>query len=178
MKITVISDITFDLVLKQFGKQPDFIIHKYIYADRIVPELLNIDPYLEGTDILVIHFDSYFYRYPDAYIAEILSKIQTISNRFRGSILISNNLANGRHNSVLKTSIGQQEQVIFELESAIKAILQTSNVYFYDINKLTSRIGLTNAYNFKLGFLYQMPYTKDFIGMLIYRAHFIHTLYQ
>jgi HAD superfamily phosphatase (TIGR01681 family) len=63
-------------------------------------------------------------------------------------------------------SLGQREQVILESESAIKALLQTSNVYFFDVNKLFSFAGLKNAYNFRLGFLYQMPYTKDFITQL------------
>jgi FkbH-like protein len=166
MKIAVISDITFDLVLKQFSKEPQIVIEKYVYADLIVPELHNLGPSLAGLDMLIIHFDSYFFRYTDDYIVEILNKIRDIASRFTGNILISNNLSNGRHGSVLKTNIGQMDQVIMEQEMAVREILQTSNVYFYDVKKLISQMGLKNTYNFKLGFLYQMPYTRDFIQAL------------
>ena len=166
MKIAVISDVTFDLILKQISKETQISIEKYVYADQIVPELIKIESFLKGMDILIIHFDSYFYRYPDNYIVEILNKVRDIAGRFTGNILVSNNLANGRHGSVLKSNIGQHDQVIIEKELAVKEIFQTSNAYFYDVRKLISRIGLQNTYNFKLGFLYQMPYTKDFISLL------------
>jgi FkbH-like protein len=166
MKITVLSDVTFEPVLKQLSQHADLSIQKYIYADKIVPELLTISPHLKEMDVLIIYFDSYFYRYPDEYIVEILNIVKNIASGFTGDILLSNNLVNGRHNSILKSNIGQQEQVIIEQESAVKGILQSSNVYFYDIKKIISRIGLQNIYNFKLGFLYQMPYKKEYITML------------
>lgn len=166
MNIVAISDVTFEPFLKQFNLNTDFNIQKYIYADQIVPELLNIEPDLNKADILLIHFDAYFYRYTDDYIVEILNSVKSLAARFSGIILLSNNVANGRHGSVLKTNIGQLEQVILEQETAIKDILQTSNVYFYDVKKIISKIGLQRAYNFKLGFLYQMPYTKEFISLL------------
>jgi FkbH-like protein len=166
MKIAVISDVTFEPILKQIGEHSAYKIDKYIYADQIVPELLNAKTILDDIDILIIYFDSYFYRYSDAYIAELLNAVKSISGHFPGNILLSNNLKNGRHGSILKTNIGQQEQVIVEQESVIREILQTSNIYFYDVNKLFARVGVQNAYNFKLGFLYQMPYTKDYISLL------------
>src|SRR5690606_42152616 len=36
----------------------------------------------------------------------------------------------------------------------------------YDVRKLVEQIGIQQAFNFKLGFLYQMPYTKPMLGML------------
>ena len=166
MKIVVISDVTFDLVLKQLNTNEDFAVKEYIYSDQIVPELLKIGNQLDGADILIVHFDSYFFRYTDKYIGEILQAVNNIAGRFAGNILLSNNIANGRHTSVLKNNIGQHEQTIIELETAIKNILDTSNIFFYDVKKLISAIGYQNAYNFKLGFLYQMPYTKNFISLL------------
>jgi FkbH-like protein len=177
MKLALISDVTFEPVLKQIGKHPDINIEKYIYSDQIVPELLNIGKQLEGFDILVVHIDSYFYRYTDARIVEILSAVKSFASHFAGNILVSNNLMNGRHGSILKSNVGQLDQMIIEQETVVKELLQTSNVYFYDVKKLIARIGLQNTYNFKLGFLYQMPYTKDFINLvsseLVSFIHFI-----
>jgi FkbH-like protein len=166
MNIAVISDITFDLVLKQLNPDNRYTVKKYIYADPVVPELLKAGSQLEGVDLLIIHFDSYFFRYTDEYIAEILLAVKKIGEQFSGNILLSNNMVNGRHTSILKNNIGQYEQSILENETAVKAILGTSNAYFYDVKKLISRIGFQQAYNFKLGFLYQMPYTKNFISEL------------
>ncbi len=166
MKLAVISDVTFEPVLKLIKRDPELDVQKYVYSDQIVSELIKADSILQGVDLLIIHFDSFFFRYTDAYITEILTAATGLAGRFSGIILLSNNLANGRHSSILKKNIGQQEQVILELEEAVKGVLATGNIYFYDIKKLISRNGQQNAYNFKLGFLYQMPYTKDFINAL------------
>ena len=76
MNIAVISDITFDLVLKQLNLNNEFTVKKYIYADPIVPELLKAGSQLDGVDVLVVHFDSYFFRYTDDYVAEILQAVK------------------------------------------------------------------------------------------------------
>ncbi len=47
MKIAVISDVTFEPILKQISEHSDIKIDKYIYADQIVPELLNAKTILE-----------------------------------------------------------------------------------------------------------------------------------
>jgi len=72
MNLAVISDLTFDLVLKQLNPDNRYTVKKYVYADPVVPELLKAGSQLDGVDTLIIHFDSYFFRYTDAYIAEIL----------------------------------------------------------------------------------------------------------
>lgn len=166
MNIAIISDITFDLVLKQLNANNEFTVKKYIYSDPIVPELLKAGSQLEDVDTLIIHFDSYFFRYTDDYIGELLQAVSGIAARFTGNILLSNNMVNGRHSSVLKNNIGQLDQVLYEKETAVKDLLSASNVYFYDVKKLLALTGLQQSYNFKLGFLYQMPYTKNFIASL------------
>jgi hypothetical protein len=55
MNIAVISDITFDLVLKQLNLNNEFTVKKYIYADPIVPELLKAGSQLEGVDVFQVH---------------------------------------------------------------------------------------------------------------------------
>jgi hypothetical protein len=116
MNIAVISDLTFDLVLKQLNPDNRYTVKKYVYADPVVPELLKAGSQLDGVDTLIIHFDSYFFRYTDAYIAEILQAVRQIAEQFSGNILLSNNMVNGRHTSILKNNVGQYEQSIFENE--------------------------------------------------------------
>lgn len=166
MNIAVISDVTFDLVLKQWEPEGDLIVRKNIYAGQIVPELMTIGNQLEDIEILIVHFDSYFYRYTDEYIAQILDAVNIVASGFTGIVLVSNHLSGGRHVSVLKKNIGQHEQTVLELEATVKNTLNSSNIYFFDVKKLVASIGINNAYNFKLGFLYQMPYTKSMISLL------------
>lgn len=179
MNVVVISDVTFDLVLKQWDPNGDFTVKKYIYSGQIVPELLSLTGQLQDVDIVVVHFDSYFYRYTDQYIAEILQAVQSLAGSFTGNVLLSNQLSNGRHSSILKSNIGQHEQTLYELQTFTGNVLATDNIYFYDVHKLVNWIGIQQAYNFKLGFLYQMPYTKPMIGMLARElgsfVRFLHT---
>ena len=112
---------------------------------RLFPNCSKQAVSLTGLIYLIIHFDSYFFRYTDEYIAEILQAVKKIAEQFPGNILLSNNMVNGRHTSILKNNIGQYEQSILENETAVKAILGTSNVYFYDVKKLISRTGLSTS---------------------------------
>ncbi|HUM64386.1 MAG TPA: hypothetical protein PLV32_00995, partial [Chitinophagaceae bacterium] len=112
MNIAVISDVTFDLVLKQWEPEGDLIVRKNIYAGQIVPELMTIGNQLEDIEILIVHFDSYFYRYTDEYIAQILDAVNIVASGFTGIVLVSNHLSGGRHVSVLKKNIGQHEQTV------------------------------------------------------------------
>ncbi len=141
MNIAIISDITFDLVLKQLNPDNEFTVKKYIYSDPIVPELLKAGSQLDGADTLIIHFDSYFFRYTDDYIAEILQAVNGLAAQFSGNVLLSNHMINGRHTSILKNNIGQHDQVIIEKEAAVKSLLATSNVFFYDVKKLIAQAG-------------------------------------
>ena len=73
----------------------------------------------------------------------------------------------------------------------IEKILINDNIYFFDIKSLIFAIGANNCYNYNLGFLYQMPYTKDFINyyrgylecvekknLLIFEKEFYEKMYE
>jgi FkbH-like protein len=153
-------------VLKQWQPNADLAVKKYIYAGQMVPELMTLKDQLDDVDTLIVHFDSYFFRYTDEYIDEILNAVINLASRFTGSILLANQLSNGRNLSVLKTNIGQYAQGSIKHEASISKVLSAGNIFFYDMQKLVSSIGINNAYNFKLGFLYQMPYTKSMISLV------------
>jgi len=142
MKISVISDITFEPVLQQLRQQNDIVVESYQYAELIVPEIMQAGSRLEGVDVLIIHVDAWFFRYEDEYIRSILESVAAIAGNFRGNILLSNNLSNGRHLSMLKNNPGSGS--LFPFESDVKKILAASNVYFYDVNKIISRMGFQN----------------------------------
>ena len=51
-------------------------------------------------------------------------------------------------------------------QDEITNLRKNPNLFFYDFNKLVYSLGVKNTYNFQLGYLYQMPYTKSFIDEL------------
>src|SRR5690606_41897804 len=96
----------------------------------------------------------------------LIPSVLSLAKSVTGTVLLSKQLTNGLHTSLLKNNVGQHEQVILELNDEVKEILGSDNIYFYDVRKLVEQIGIQQAYNFKLGFLYQMTYTKLMLGML------------
>ncbi|MBL0079443.1 MAG: hypothetical protein IPP53_10115 [Bacteroidetes bacterium] len=165
MNFYLLSDITFDLVIKQINEH-DKIINNYNYTEDIIASLLSMQNKLEDVDTLIIHFDSFFHKYKEKYIVDIIQQIENISKKIKGNVLISNNIFNGSNISNLKKNIGQNEQVILNINHQLEHLLNRSNVYFYDFKKLLTNIGLKNSYNYNMGFLYQMPYTKELISQL------------
>ena len=165
MNFYLLSDITFDLVIKQINEH-DKIINNYNYTEDIIASLLSIQNKLEDVDTLIIHFDSFFHKYKEEYIVDIIQQIENISKKIKGNVLISNNIFNGSNISNLKKNIGQNEQIILNINHQLEHLLNRSNVYFYDFKKLLTNIGLKNSYNYNMGFLYQMPYTKELISQL------------
>lgn len=152
--------------MKKLAVAGDVEIIRNVYSEDIIPELMTIQPLLHDSDILVVHFDGFFYRYPDEYLQQLMTNIHQLSLQFDGNILVSNGLFNERHQSILKKNIGKYDQLLLEQAGLLQELLARPNIYFFDFKKLLLQLGIANAYNFKLGFLYQMPYTKALIGAL------------
>lgn len=164
-RVKIISDITFDLVIKKINSK-NFIIQNYIYTESIISSILSSIDHLKETDILVIHFDCFFHRYKNEFLQNLLLTIEGISNQFSGNILLSNSFRSVYNSSILKTSVGQEGQFMFLNKTLIEKLTNTNNVFMYDFSKIVNCIGSENAYNYNLGHLYQMPYTKKFIDAL------------
>jgi FkbH-like protein len=164
--LIIISDVTFDLIIKNFTANVKESINKYVYTDSVVSSVISLKDQLKGNKTVLIHFDSFFHRYADENIEDILNAIIDVSYTFDGNILISNLLFSGRHTSNLKENIGQGDQFSFSHHETLQKITASNNIYFHDFKRLISHIGVENSYNFKLGFLYQMPYSKKIIESL------------
>ncbi len=157
---SVISDVTFDLILKKID-DASFTLRSYHFGN-IIPSLLAPSGDLIYSDNVILHFDSFFYRYTIEELSEILSASEQFSKNYRGNLLISNSLSQTFPKSLSET-IGEYGDGLNELRQLIESLKSQKNTYFYDFQKLISNIGLQHAYNFHLGHLYQMPYTKPVI---------------
>lgn len=160
---SVVSDVTFDLILQKMDSE-SFSLQSYHFGS-VVASLLSPSENLLSADNVIVHYDSVFYRYSTEEIAEILSATLAFAQRYRGNVLISN-LWNQAFPANFSDTLGEYADGLKSLEENILRLQVEKNVYFYDFQKLISKIGAKNAYNFQLGHLYQMPYTKVIIEEL------------
>ena len=160
----IISDIVFDLVAKKLDHLFETI--DLVYSESIVSTLLTFDHKSAVERIILIHFDSFFHRYERETISDIINSINAFAQKEKGFVIISNNLFSAHPTSNLNDSIGQFNTYFDLFQGEIANLKKNPNVFFYDFNKLIISLGVKNSYNFQLGYLYQMPYTKPFIEAL------------
>jgi FkbH-like protein len=162
-EFSVISDVTFDLILKKMENK-SLTLQKYEFGN-VIMSLLNPNSELAVAKNCIIHIDGIFHIYTHEEITEILEAILSFASRFQGDILLSNVLPQYETTNLIQNT-GELTTTFSEYSSYIQALRDLPQVYFYDFQKILSKIGYQNAYNFQLGHLYQMPYTKPVIESL------------
>ncbi|MCS6988981.1 MAG: HAD-IIIC family phosphatase, partial [Chloroherpetonaceae bacterium] len=160
---SIISDTTFDLILRKI--ESDVLSLKSYHFGSVVTSLLAPSEKLMSADSIVVHFDSLFHRYSAEELSQILKAVSQFAENYSGNVLVSN-LWNQVFPKSLSETLGEYGDGLKSLERSISALQNAKNVYFYDFQKLISEIGTKNAYNFQLGHLYQMPYTKPVVDAL------------
>jgi FkbH-like protein len=160
---SVISDVTFDLILKKMENK-SLTLRTYEFGN-VITSLLNPNSELTAAKNCIIHIDGIFHTYTHEEISEILEAVLSFASWFQGNILLSNVLP--QHEATnLTQNTGEVTTAFLEYSAYLQACRDLPHVYFYDFQKILSKIGYQNAYNFQLGHLYQMPYTKPVIESL------------
>lgn len=162
--LIIISDVVFNLIAKKIYNLFETV--QLLYSDSIISSLLSFDHSCDDERIILIHFDTLFHRYNREEIANIIQSINVFAEKEKGFVIISNNLLSAHPISNLKNSLGQFNTYFDLFNVELRNLTKNPNIYFYDFNKLVYSIGVKNSYNFQLGYLYQMPYTKNFIEEL------------
>lgn len=164
MNVLIVTDLTLE---SQIGKIicNQEIECSFVFTENIQLELgqlkLNND-----LDAVLIYFDTYFKKYSEEKICAILNAVKLLSIRFEKKVFLSNLLETGWEvkpflkNSTEVISLHRDRYEVIQDFSTLK------NVSFIDIKSALSQIGKDNTYNFRLGHLYQMPYTKSAINSI------------
>lgn len=161
MKVLVISDITLEILnRKQLLHSKNN--YSFIFSEDLLYELEQFDGF-DNYDFIYIHFDSYFKRYRKEYISLLLNSVLSLSNKTHKNIALSNLLYSGWSEQSLINNCGAISSAINVFQSQIELLLDRQNVYFFDIDSLIREIGISQTYNYSLGHLYQLPYTKSFL---------------
>lgn len=157
---SVVSDVTFDLILKKM-ESGVFSLNSYHFGN-IVSSLLSPSEDLKSADYVIVHYDTIFYRYSHEEMSEILNAVLYFSDKYKGDVFVSN-LWRETFARCLSETLGEYADGLHFFQEYIARLQAAKNVYFYDFDKVISKIGMQNAYNFQLGHLYQMPYSKSTI---------------
>jgi FkbH-like protein len=161
MRVLVISDIALE-ALKKKQLLNSNCNYSFVFSEDLLSELNNFDR-LNNFDFIYIHFDCYFKRYRKEYILLLLDSILNLSITIHKVIGMSNLFSVGWMEMSLGNSIGIIHTGVNVFESQIELLLKRQNVYFFDIDFLIREIGISQTYNYTLGHLYQLPYTKVFL---------------
>jgi FkbH-like protein len=161
MKVLIISDITLETLNRNqllYSKN----IYSFIFSEDLLYQLENIEN-IENYDIIYIHFDCYFKKHRSDYISMLLNSVLYLSNKTQKIIAMSNLFFGGWLEKSLFDSGGAIRESVINFEPQIELLLQKSNVYVFDIDSLIRGVGVSQTYNYSIGHLYQLPYTKVFL---------------
>ncbi len=161
MRVLVISDIVFEpLGRNQLLNTKDS--YTFVFSEDLVTALDQFQKY-NDFDLFYIHFDSCFKKYRKEYIGLILVSIFKFSCRTSKEIIVSNIFEIAWSEISLIQTVGAAHYFLTVFQSELNLLQQKENVRFFDVENILNYIGRKQAYNYNLGHLYQLPYTKKFI---------------
>ena len=164
MVIKIFSDVVLDPVIRELNKTSPELEINLVYADDLAMHLHSFDiKSLGKNDILFIHSDQYFHRKTVSWQSGFLDTLITVVKQLPCKVLVSNSLGFGFSATQYKDSLGFTGDAAFFIKDLYAPLLNYSNVFFFDFIGLIFQAGARNSYNYSLGHLYQMPYSKPLI---------------
>jgi FkbH-like protein len=166
MKILCISDITLDNLIRSVEKKFPSWNCTFIFAENLILQFQNIN-LEDDVDVIYIHVDSYFKKYASTYLNLLVSNIFDFASKTKKTVVCSNLIFESFKSTTLDSSLG----FFFDSSGALIDLHKVNfnklkNLYFIDVWGLLLDLGINNVYNFRLGHLYQMPYSKNFMTKL------------
>ena len=162
MKILCVSDIILDAFFRNIENKFPQISIKVIYSENLAAQLFNtgID---KDVELIYIHIDSIFKKYSKNYLVILLNSLYEFALNTTKKVLCSNLIFESFKSNSLSNTFGF---IIDNNRSFFEFFIdkQLKNLYFIDVWNVVLNIGATNSYNYRLGHLYQMPYTKSFLS--------------
>lgn len=139
--------------------------YSFVFAEDLVTELQNV-PQIEFVEIVFVYFDAYFKKYREDYIELLLESILSLTKSTTKPVICSNLLYSGWSTTPLSESLGIVGDSLKKRLSLIEDLMAKSNFSFFDTQRIMAEHGKNQVYNFKMGHLYQAPYTKGFLDGL------------
>lgn len=162
MKIKFVSEITLSPVANEIKRShPEWIIEDF-YIENLENYLLISDDQ-NNFDLIYFHIDNFFKRKRLDDLDQILLRIGQFSQKSNCQIIISNVLVGPFAEGGMKNNWGFIPESFRKISKRLNELKSSNSVYIFDLLSIITNVGIQNTYNFQLGHLYQMPYTKSVI---------------
>lgn len=165
MKVLCVSDIILNAFARNVeAKFPDISVD-VIYSENLAIQLFNINVD-QDIDLIYIHIDSIFKKYSISYLNVLLNNIYEFTLSTTKKVICSNLICCSFKMSSISNSLGffiDSNRSFTESDVLKEPPLK--NLFFFDTWNVIINIGSINSYNYRLGHLYQMPYTKSFLSI-------------
>lgn len=162
IKILVISDVTFDPILKEINKQTDKYSISSLYFEDVNTAFYQSD--FDEFEFIFFHSDLNFHIKEIDWQKKLINNLSSLCNKFPTKYILCSNLFNigfkFRGRNLLYSKL---EEYNIEFNNDLEFLLNKSNLLFFDLKNIIYEIGFNNSYNYVLGAMYQMPYTKELI---------------
>jgi FkbH-like protein len=110
--------------------------------------------------VYFIHSDQYFRHKPAAWQMRYLDTVHAFTKRQTAPVLLSNQFDDSFEARAWSDYTGRQAGAIERYHQQLQACLSLPNLLVFDLAELVMNIGASHFYQYNLGHLYQMPYTK------------------
>jgi len=168
ISVLCISDIVLDPVVKEIRSiSGDDLSVSNIYAEDMISQLLSLNEEdIEGHDIVFLHSDQLFHKKDLEWQNMYFDAVKSVAERIKKKVLVSNAFSNPYKGQPLKSSFGKIPDSFVTYHETLGSLASLANIFFFDFIDVCMRVGFDQCYNYNLGHLYQMPYTKPAIKEL------------
>jgi FkbH-like protein len=166
--ILFLSDVIVDPVIKEIkllsGDQ--FHIDNH-YEEDLVSKLLALEEKeISKYDFIFLHSDQLYHQKEQSWQKTYLQSVSGLSKLFSKNIIVSNSFSLSYRSAPLKLSLGKAFDASIIYNDYFRELTGQANIFFFDFIGICMNVGLNNLYNYNLGHLYQMPYSKQGIKLI------------
>ena len=162
IRVKLIGDITLNPIMDRLKLLSNEINLTFDFVENLPSSLYN--EYIKSQyDLTYIHFDNIFKKHSEEYQIETIEAILHYSNKSDIPVIISNCFTYAFNPKSSITEFGHFVDFWIDNPKLYNKLRDDSNIYMFDFLSICSSTGLENSYNYNLGLLFQMPYTKILI---------------
>ncbi len=178
MKLKVISDITLNPFIDELKTLTNSVDVDTEYCADLISAIAGKNKQaFDAYDFVFIHIDCFFRKFERSYTVDLLNLLNDFSANIKPLVIISNSIAAPFPAGAVSKNFGQSIQYVLDNQAQIDSLNSNKNLLFFDFFHTLFTIGLSNAYNYNLGHLYQMPYTKKLLKQFAFDFNQLLNLY-
>ncbi|MBL7933734.1 MAG: HAD-IIIC family phosphatase, partial [Bacteroidia bacterium] len=167
MNLLFISDITIDPIAREISKIQGDIRINTEYHEDLSARLLNTGNSFADYDFVLVHSDQIFHNKPVTWQKQLIElAINLFSKNPTTRFIFTNTFSLAYESRGLAESTGHENNTFTAYQSQLDNLRSLDNTFVLDIKRIISNEGINNLYNYSLGILYQMPYTKKMLQLL------------